>query len=78
VSALSPEALVEMLMPFIHPERRLSMRAPLNTYEDELPAVVSLVISPPMPRSVAKRGLEGPAAYWQFIRGLSRRLRVAF
>jgi atypical dual specificity phosphatase len=49
-----PGALAGMPMPFIHPERRLSMGGPLTAHEDELPdlyeagirAVVSLLNIP--------------------------------
>lgn len=51
---LLPGVLAGMPMPFFHPERRFSLGAPLNAFEDELPvlhtagirAVVSLLNNP--------------------------------
>src|ERR1035437_132361 len=34
-----PGVLAGMPMPFVHPERRLSLGGPLNAYEDELPGL---------------------------------------
>src|ERR1041385_3979638 len=34
-----PEVLAGMPMPFVHPDRRLVMNAPLAAYDDELPVL---------------------------------------